>query len=142
VVGQILKSSPRYSTVLLITDYNSAIDAIVQRTRAKAMVEGFQENRCQLKYLLRTEEVEVDDIVVTSGLTGNFPKGLMLGEIRKVDKKSFGVFQVAELVPSVNLAKLEEVLIITELSLPPQEDKPKDRPKKITPPSTRSTKKR
>jgi rod shape-determining protein MreC len=125
VVGQILKTAPHYSTVLLITDYNSAIDSIIQRTRAKAIVEGKGENRCQLKYLLRTDEVIVGDSVVTSGLGGNFPKGLTLGEVREVDKKGHGVFQYAELVPSVNLTKLEEVLVITGSSLPPHEEKEK-----------------
>jgi rod shape-determining protein MreC len=125
VIGQILKTAPHYSTVLLITDYNSAIDSIIRRTRAKAIVEGKGENRCQLKYLLRTEEVIVGDVVVTSGLSGNFPKGLMVGEVRKVDKKGHGVFQYAELVPGVDLTKLEEVLVITESALPPQEEKEK-----------------
>ena len=125
VIGQILKTAPHYSTVLLITDYNSAIDSIIQRTRAKAIVEGKGENRCQLKYLLRTEEVIVGDSVVTSGLSGNFPKGLTVGEVRKVDKKGHGVFQYAELVPSVDLTKLEEVLVITGSSLPLQEEKEK-----------------
>jgi rod shape-determining protein MreC len=125
VVGQILKTGPHHSTVLLITDYNSAVDSIVQRTRAKAIVGGKGENRCQLKYLLRAEEVIVGDIVVTSGLSGNFPKGLMVGEIRKVEKAGQGIFQYAELVPSVDLTRLEEVLVITESSLPVQEEKGK-----------------
>jgi rod shape-determining protein MreC len=125
VIGQILKTAPHYSTVLLITDYNSAIDSIIQRTRAKAIVEGKGENRCQLKYLLRTEDVVTGDIVVTSGLSGNFPKGLMLGEVKKVDKKGHGVFQYADLVPSVDLTKLEEVLVITKPPLPLQEEKEK-----------------
>jgi rod shape-determining protein MreC len=128
VIGQILKTAPHYATVLLITDYNSAIDSIVQRSRAKAIVEGRGENRCQLKYLLRTEEVAVGDAVVTSGLAGNFPKGLMVGEIKKVDKKGHGVFQYAELAPSVDLAKLEEVFVIMEpiAAVPrPKEEKTK-----------------
>jgi rod shape-determining protein MreC len=125
VIGQILKTGPYHSTILLITDYSSAIDSIVQRTRAKAIVEGKGENRCQLKYLLRAEEVIVGDIVVTSGLSGNFPKGLVVGEIRKVEKTGQGVFQYAELVPSVDLSKLEEVLVIPESSLPLQEEKAK-----------------
>jgi rod shape-determining protein MreC len=127
VIGQILKTAPHYATVLLITDYNSAVDCIVQRTRAKAMVEGKGENRCQLKYLLRTEEVAVGDAVITSGLGGKFPKGLMVGEIKKVDKKGHGVFQYAELVPSVDFTQIEEVFVIMEplLSSQPQEKKGK-----------------
>ena len=125
VIGRILKTAPHYAIVLLVTDYNSAIDAIVQRTRAKAIVEGKGENQCQLKYLLRTEEVAVGDIVITSGLSGNFPKGLMVGEIRKVEKVGHGVFQYAEVIPSVDLTKLEEVFVIKDLSLPQREEKTK-----------------
>jgi rod shape-determining protein MreC len=120
VVGQILKTAPDYAMVLLITDYNSAIDSIVERTRAKAIVEGMGENLCQLKYLRRAEEVAVGDIVVTSGLGGNFPKGLMVGEINKVDKKGHGVFQFAELIPGVDMTQLEEVFVITEPPSPPE----------------------
>lgn len=125
VIGQILKTAPSHSVVLLVTDYNSAIDSIIQRTRAKAIVEGGGENRCQLKYLLRTEDVVAGERVVTSGLGGNFPKGLMIGEIRKVDKKGHGIFQYAELVPSVDFTRLEEVLIIKESPPPPAEEKGK-----------------
>jgi len=127
VIGQILKTASHYAIVLLLTDYNSAIDSIVQRTRAKAIVEGKGENRCQLKYLLRADEVAVGDVVVTSGLGGNFPKGLMIGEVKKVDKKGHGVFQYAELVPSVDLTQLEEVFVIMEplLPSPPQEERGK-----------------
>lgn len=124
VVGQILKVGPSYSVVLLITDYNSAVDSIIQRTRAKAIVEGGGENRCQLKYLLRTEDVVIGDRVVTSGLAGNFPKGVMIGEIRKVDKRGHGIFQYAELIPSVDFTRLEEVLVVQE-SPPPVEERPK-----------------
>ena len=120
VIGQILKTAPGYATVLLITDYNSAIDSIVERTRAKAIVEGMGENRCQLKYLRRAEEVALGDVVVTSGLGGNFPKGLMVGEIKKVDKKGHGVFQFAELIPSVDMTQLEEVFVILEPPSPPE----------------------
>ncbi|HMK53128.1 MAG TPA: rod shape-determining protein MreC [Thermodesulfobacteriota bacterium] len=127
VIGQVLKTAPHYATVLLVTDYNSAIDCIVQRTRAKAIVEGVGENRCQLKYLLRADEAAVGDVVVTSGLGGNFPKGLMVGEIKKIDKRGHGVFQYAELVPSVDLTQLEEVFVIMEPLRPsqPQEEKGK-----------------
>jgi rod shape-determining protein MreC len=128
VIGQILKVSPRYSVVLLITDYNSAVDGIVQRTRGKAIVEGRGENRCQLKYLLRSEEVVPGDLIVTSGLVGNFPKGLTVGEIRKVEKEGHGIFQYVELVPSVDLTKLEEVFVITEsFVMPSAEDREKEK---------------
>ncbi len=132
VIGQVLKIAPHYATVLLITDYNSAVDCVVERTRAKAIVEGGGEDRCQLKYLLRAEEVAVGDVVVTSGLGGNFPKGLMVGEIKKVDKKGHGVFQYAELVPSVDMTRLEEVFVIMEPLQPVQPPEGKEKKGKKT----------
>jgi rod shape-determining protein MreC len=69
--------------------------------------------------------VIVGDVAITSGLGGNFPKGLMVGEIRKVEKREHGIFQYAELVPSVDLTKLEEVLVIPEAPPPPLEEKGK-----------------
>ena len=132
VIGQILKTAPHYATVLLITDYSSAIDSIVERTRAKAIVEGKGENRCRLKYLLRADEVALGDVVVTSGLGGNFPKGLMVGEIKKVDKKGHGVFQFAELIPSVDMTQLEEVFIIMEPPSPTQPPEEKGKKGKKT----------
>lgn len=125
VVGQILKTGPYHSIVLLITDYNSAVDAMVERTRAKAVVKGMGENCCYLKYLLRSEEVNVGDQVITSGLTGNFPKGLPIGEITKIEKSGHGVFQYAELIPKVDFTKLEEVLIVTEMLISPSPEKGK-----------------
>ncbi len=133
VIGQILKTAPHYSTVLLITDYSSAIDAIVQRTRARAIVEGKGENRCQLKYLLRTEDVSPGDVVVTAGSSGNIPKGLMIGEIQKVEKRGLGVFQYAELIPRVDLTKLEEVFIIPESSLLARQEEKEQKERKMPP---------
>jgi rod shape-determining protein MreC len=133
VIGQILKTAPHYSTVLLITDYSSAIDAIVQRTRARAIVEGTGENRCQLKYLLRTEDVSPGDVVVTAGSAGNLPKGLMIGEIQKVEKKGTGVFQYADLIPRVDLTELEAVFIVPESALLTRQEERELKEKKSAP---------
>jgi rod shape-determining protein MreC len=114
IVGHVLQASPHCAKVLLIIDFNSSVDAIIQRSRAKGLVEGNGENLCRLKYAPRTHDIQLGDRVVTSGLGGRYPKGLMIGKISKVKKKSYGLFQHAEIIPSVNFTKLEEVFIITE----------------------------
>jgi len=114
VVGYVLQISPHCAKVLLITDFNSSVDVLIQRSRAKGVAEGNGENRCRLKYATRKEDIQPGDRVVTSGMGGRYPKGLVIGKISKVDKKSYGLFQKAEIVPSVNFAKLEEVFVITE----------------------------
>lgn len=113
-VGHVLQTAPHCAKVLLITDFNSAVDVLIQRSRAKGIAEGNGENRCRLKYATRIQDIQPGDRVVTSGMGGRYPKGLVIGKIRKVEKKSYGLFQNAEITPSVNFAKLEEVFVITE----------------------------
>jgi rod shape-determining protein MreC len=114
IVGHVLQTSPHSAKILLVIDFNSSVDALIQRSRAKGVVEGNGESLCRLKYAPRTQDIQPGDTVVTSGLGGRYPKGLLVGKISKVDKKSYGLFQQAEIVPSVDFAKLEEVFVITE----------------------------
>jgi rod shape-determining protein MreC len=118
IVGHVLQTSHHYAKVLLITDFNSSVDAIVQRSRAKGVVEGNGENLCRLKYASRTQDIQLGDKVVTSGLGGRYPKGLMIGKISKIEKKRYGLFQHAEIMLSVNFTKLEEVFVIAETQPP------------------------
>jgi len=114
VVGQIIRVASTNSQVLLITDNNSSIDVLIERSRAKGILTGWRGEICQIKFLGRTEDVTVGDSVITSGLGGVFPKGLDVGVIKEVDKKGWGVFQSAYVYPSVDFGKLEEVLVVLE----------------------------
>lgn len=111
VVGQIMATGAHSARVLLITDHNSGVDALVQRTRARGIVEGALDGGCVMKYLKRGEDVEVGDRVVTSGLDGIFPKGIIIGEVTHVTRGTRGLLQVAEIKPSVPLDRIEEVLV-------------------------------
>ncbi len=118
VVGRIAQVSPHASRVLLISDHNSGVDALVQRTRARGIVEGGLNRTCSMKYIKRGDEIDVNDDVVTSGLDGLFPKGILIGRVSRVTRKDLGLSRVAEVVPSADFAKLEEVLV---LKSPPHE---------------------
>ncbi len=112
VVGKVIKVSSSSSVVLLVIDRNSSVDCLVQRTRTRGILEGEGGGRCYLRYVSRTEDIQVGDHVVTSGLEGIFPKGLSLGEVAKVEKKAYGLFQEIEIMPSADLGRLEEVMVI------------------------------
>ncbi len=112
VVGRIIEVSPGTAKVLLVTDANSAVDVIVQRSRVQGIMEGTIDEVCILKYIQKNEEVQVGDVVVTSGQGGIFPKGLVMGKVSEVDRKRQGIFQYIEVTPSVDLSKLEEVLVL------------------------------
>jgi rod shape-determining protein MreC len=111
VVGQIMTTGAHSARVLLITDHNSGVDAVVQRSRARGIVEGALDGGCVMKYLKRGEDVEVGDRVVTSGLDGIFPKGIIVGEVTRVTRGNRGLLQVAEVKPTVPLDRIEEVLV-------------------------------
>src|SRR5512142_1700343 len=86
VVGQVVAVTPRTAKVLLVTDPNSGLDVLVQRTRARGIVSGSLENGPILKYVKRTEDIQVGDRLITSGLDGIFPKGVPVGTVIKVRK--------------------------------------------------------
>lgn len=121
VVGQVLLAGRHAARVLLVTDHNSGVDGIVQRTRARGIVEGVLGGGCGLKFVKRTERLQVGDLVVTSGMDRIFPKGLPIGRIAAIDKRGQGLFQYATVEPTVDFARLEEVLVVRvpPLRLPP-----------------------
>ena len=113
VVGQTIATSSHAARVLLITDHNSGVDAVIQRSRARGIVKGALDGGCVMKYLDREASIEAGDLVVTSGLDGIFPKGIVIGEVTEVIPGPRGLLKEAEVKPSAPLEQLEEVLIVT-----------------------------
>lgn len=111
VVGRVIESSWHASRVLLLVDYNSNIDAVVQAGRTRGILQGGGVMGCTLKYVEKSEELKAGDLVVTSGIGGIFPRGMALGTVVNVEK-SVGLFQKVDVLPAVALQKLEEVLVI------------------------------
>ena len=114
IVGRVLRTTKYTSDVVTLLDLLSAVDSIVERSRARGVVEGLTEDLCQLKFVLRTDDIQIGDILVSSGLGSVYPKSVPVGVVSKVKKKLFGISQDVEVRPSVDFNKLEEVLIITE----------------------------
>jgi rod shape-determining protein MreC len=115
VVGKVVKTGPHFAQVLLITDRNSAVAAINQRTRDQGIVEGTEKDKIRMKYLPRFAETRPADVLVTSGLEGSFPKGILIGRVERVEKSDRDLFLQVEVVPAVDLSKIEEVLVVTGL---------------------------
>jgi rod shape-determining protein MreC len=112
IVGQVVSVTTHSAKVLLITDPNSGVDVLVQRTRARGIISGSLENGPILKYVKRSEDIQVGDRLVTSGMDGVFPKGLIVGTVTKVLKQNLGLFQHVEVTPAVLSTQTEEVLIV------------------------------
>jgi rod shape-determining protein MreC len=119
IAGQVIDISCNYSKVLLIIDQNSAVDALVQRTRDRGLIKGQSDGRCLLKYVLRKHDIKVGDTVISSGLDGVFPKGLRIGDVTEIIKYNSGIFQEVIVTPYIDFEKLEEVLLVLD---PPKHD--------------------
>jgi rod shape-determining protein MreC len=112
VVGQVVSVTPRTAKVLLLTDPNSGIDVLVQRTRARGIVSGSLESGTILKYVKRSEDIQEGDRLLTAGTDGVFPKGMMAGTVIRVTKQHIGLFQFIEVLPAVQSARVEDVLVV------------------------------
>ncbi len=112
VVGNVVAVSSQYAKVLLIIDRNAALDALIQRTRDRCIVEGTNQNTLKLNYVLRQTDVVVGDTVISSGFDGIYPKGIPIGRVSKIIPETSGLFKEIEMEPFVDFSKIEEVMVI------------------------------
>ena len=112
LVGRITDISDHSSRVLLVTDSNSKVAAILQHSRALGIVEGQPGGSCQMKYIDPTVEVSVGEMAFSSGDGGVFPKGIPIGTVSKVERSKGSLFQYAVITPAAELGRLEMVLVV------------------------------
>jgi rod shape-determining protein MreC len=120
LVGRIAETTTYASKVMLLTDPSSSVSARIQRSRGTGIVQGAPGGELLMKYIPQENPVAVGDVVLTSGLGGNFPRRLPIGQITDIVKSDVGMFQVAHLVPAVDLRSLEMVSIL--MSFTPVDD--------------------
>lgn len=116
VIGQIIECGPTTSTVRLITDEKSGVAAMVQSSRAQGMLMGSASRQITLNLINTNQKVAVGDTVVTSGLSGVFPKGLPLGKVTSVEAAPGSLYYTIVIEPYGNVSSNEEVMVITSLS--------------------------
>ena len=139
VVGVVTGTSPRASKVLLVTDPQSHIDAYVQRTRARGTVRGGASNLAEFDYVLREQDVQVGDVLLTSGLGSVFPKSLVIGRISDVQRDPFGLFMRAPVESAVDFRRLEEVFVVLEQRRLPEDTEFSSEDEELWPPPSADT---
>jgi rod shape-determining protein MreC len=112
VVGRIVKTAPHYSRVLMISDRNSSIGGMMQRTRDEGIVMGGDGKILMLNYIPFDSDVQEGDIVLTSGADGAFPPGIVIGTVSRVKNAKNALFHSIELMPEVSLSKVREVMVL------------------------------
>jgi len=114
-VGTVLRAAGSEVDVQLTVDSGFGVDVVVERSGARGFVRGSGDRAkyaVRVEYVQRTDQVEVGDLLVTSGVGCRFPKGIPIARVTKVLRRDFGIYQTVEAVPTVDFSRLEEVLII------------------------------
>ena len=120
LVGRIVDVYKTTSVVLPITAAKSAVNAIVQSSRLTGIVRGQHSNTLVMDYIPLDTPVEVGDLVLTSGLGSVFPPKIVIGQVIRVERRDYDVFQRAFIRPTVDFRRLEQVLILTDFSPNPE----------------------
>jgi rod shape-determining protein MreC len=111
VVGRVIMPSGRAAKVQLLIDSNAAAGVMVERTRAQGVAVGSGSERLQMEYVPSSADVKPGDQVVTSGIDGIYPKGLVIGQIESV-RGGTGDSRTIVIKPAVDFSSLEAVLVV------------------------------
>jgi rod shape-determining protein MreC len=114
LIGRVVEVRKGASIIQVLTDPASTVGAHVVRTRTSGIVEGDPRGTMRLKYMAREGGgLQVGDLVVSSGAGGVFPRGIPIGRVRAIDDRGSALFHYAMLTPSVDFARVDEVLLLT-----------------------------
>ena len=112
VVGKIMEVSQETSKVILLSDPQFSVAALIQNPRESGLVSGTLQGVCRMKYIRKDAKIRLGDLVITSKLSSSFPEGLLIGEIVKIYSGKKNPTVECLVRPSVAFSQLEEVLVI------------------------------
>jgi rod shape-determining protein MreC len=122
VVGKVVETYPNASQVLLLTDKESGVGAMLSQSRIQSPVGGQGEPLLVMKYVPNDDDVVLGEHVITSGMDKIFPRDLPVGTVAEI--KPGNPFKQIRIKPAANLERLEEVLVLQTmrpLSVKPEE---------------------
>jgi rod shape-determining protein MreC len=112
LVGRITAITANAGRVQLITDPDSSVNVSLEGSGAQAVLRGSLTGELTLEMIPQSANVQVGDLVLTSGLGGNFPANLLVGQVTGVRGKETDLFKTAAVQPIVDFSQLEILLII------------------------------
>ena len=111
LVGRIESVTTNQSVLQIITDFRSRVPALIQRNRVRGLIFGTQKG-LQMRQINRRVKLELGDRIITSGLGGLYPKGILIGTISNFENRPYELFQHANIEPTVDFSSMEEVFVI------------------------------
>ena len=119
VMGQVIDVLPTSAVIMLVTDPDHALPVVIERTGLRTVAYGSRNGeQLTLPTIPMAADVRVGDKLLTSGLGGRFPQGFPVGEIRSVGPAATGMFLEAHALPSADLDRSDEVLLLRDLAEP------------------------
>jgi rod shape-determining protein MreC len=118
LVGTVRQTLPTRAWVALITDSQSNVNALIQESRALAILRGSVDKRLTMQFVAEGTDVKVGDTVLTSGLGGGYPPSYLLGHVSAVQGQSVDLFKQVSVEPAARLDSLEHVLVLTSFTPP------------------------
>ncbi len=112
LIGKITAVGKSTSRVSLITDPEIRVAVISERTRVSGLIYGIARGRSIMKFISKDADIKADDSVISSGLSGIYPKGILVGKVLDVKMEPNGLYQFALIGPAANPAAIEEGLAI------------------------------
>ncbi|MBE2183628.1 MAG: rod shape-determining protein MreC [Anaerolineae bacterium] len=112
LVGRIIEVQSNAARVLLVTDPSSAISARLQTTRAEGTVAGLVSGNLEMSFIPLGETIPNGDLVITSGLGGNLPPDLVIGQVTS-SRQGLDLYQIAQVRSLIDFDELEIVLVMT-----------------------------
>lgn len=112
LIGKVVEVFKDFSRVLLITSSNSKIPSLIQESRIEGLIKGLGEGVLFMDLVSRDIKVEEGQTIITSGIGGGFPKGILIGTVSKIESMENKMFQKIEVEPAIKTENLEKVFII------------------------------
>ena len=112
VVGYVYRTQAYTSEILLLTDSYSTVDALVERSRTRLLVEGYDLKNLHSTYFKQEPDIRQGDLIVASGLDKILPKGFPIGVVSSVKKDIYSEAPFVIIQPKASLNRLEEVFVI------------------------------
>ena len=112
LVGQVIEVFDSFSRVQIITDPEARVNAKIQQSGLTGLIKGGSGSSLTLDLLPQGELIQKEEIVVSSGLAGLFPPGLLIGQIQRIISSDVGISQMAKVKPAVDFNSLTKVFVI------------------------------
>ncbi|MBF0426518.1 MAG: rod shape-determining protein MreC [Magnetococcales bacterium] len=112
LVGKVVEVGEYHAVVLTLLDLNSRTPVRIQRNRTPGVATGTNDPLLNLEFVAKDADIQIQDLVITSGTGGIFPRGLVVGRVVAFTPQEVGLFQKVTLAPAVDFDRLEEVSLL------------------------------